>query len=710
MSEQRGLTAEDLYRFVWVGAPDVSKADGRIAYTERTVNEAKDGYMTRIRALSADGAQDILFTSGEQDASPAWSPDGTRLAFARKHGDKRQIWLLPASGGEARMLTHLSEGAGAFAWSPDGSKLLVSSQVDPDDSGHSEDGSDEDGREPGGERKKGIDGETKVGQENAGQAKTGEGGAPSKDKPLKELVVDRIRYRGDGSGLWNGKRSHLFVVDAADGEAQAVTSGEFDVGSFAWSPDGSTIAFTAYIPADSEDETDPDLLLVSDLYVADAYGGSRRKLTDSNWSIGQPAWSPDGSKIAFFASDRSYHNATLNRLYSIAAEGGDILCLTDDRDLLVGNLVVGDMRSMLPSPAPLFSEDGSSVYALFTRHGSAGLARFAADGSGHEEVIVGDRDVYQLAPDHEGGFVVAIADALNPGDLYRFSPGTKQETRLTDANGEWLGERELSAPESFWVQTEDGWNVQGWIMQPVGFDAAAAASAGAPKVPTILEIHGGPHMMYGHTFMHEFQLLAAKGYAVIFANPRGGHGYGQEFVDACRGDYGGGDYRDLMETVDYALANYAYIDEKRLGVTGGSYGGFMTNWIIGHTDRFKSAVTQRSISNWISFYGVSDIGPYFTEDQIGGDPWQDTELLWKHSPLAYVQQMRTPLLILHGEQDLRCPIEQGEQLFIALKRLGRKTRLVRFPGASHDLSRGGHPSLRVARLSHIAGWMDDHLV
>ncbi|GGO03133.1 S9 family peptidase [Saccharibacillus kuerlensis] len=676
MSEKRGLTAEDLYRFVWVGAPDVSKADGRIVYTERTVNEARDGYLTKIRAMNSSGENDVVFTSGEEDASPIWSPDGSFMAFARKHHDKRQIWLLPANGGEARVLTDLPNGVGSFKWSPDGMQLLVSSQVDPEASAEEQ----EDG----------------TSADNSG----------SKDKALKETVIDRIRYKGDGSGLWNGKRNHLFVVDASSGEAAAVTSGDFDAGSFAWSPDGSKLAFTAYIPEEGDD-TDPDFLLVSDLYVADADGGNLRKLSRSDWGIGQMAWSPDGSKIAFFASDRSYHNATLTRLYIIPADGGEITSLVTDPDLLVGNLVVGDMRAGLGSPDPLFSEDGSSVYALFTHHGSAGVARFAADGSGHEVLLDGDRDVYQLAPDHDGGFIVAVSDPLNPGDLYRFVPGTKEETRLTDANGAWLSEHELSEPEAFWVETKDGWKVHGWIMKPVGFHTAASDESS--KVPTILEIHGGPHMMYGHTFMHEFQLLASKGYAVIFSNPRGGHGYGQEFVNACRGDYGGGDYRDLMETVDYALEHYDFIDESRLGVTGGSYGGFMTNWIVGHTDRFKAAVTQRSISNWVSFYGVSDIGFFFTEDQIGGDAWQDTDLLWKHSPIAYVQQMRTPLLILHGEQDLRCPIEQAEQLFTALKRLGRKTRLVRFPGASHDLSRGGHPSLRVARLSHIAGWMDEYL-
>ncbi|MCQ4088503.1 S9 family peptidase [Saccharibacillus sp. JS10] len=666
MSEKRGLLAEDLYDFVWVGSPQVSKKDGRIVYTQRTVNEDRDGYTTRIRMISPDHDTDVYLTSGQQDISPIWSPDGMQLAFIRKQEDQNQVWLLPANGGEASVLTNLPSGIGSFKWSPDSSKLLVTSQVSENDSDEEKDSDS------------------------------------AEKEPLKETVIDRLRYKSDSGGLWNGKRNHLFVVDAISGEGNAVTSGSFDVGGFNWSPDSQKIAFTAYIPED--DNTDPDLLWVNDLHVANADGSNRVTLTNSEWSIGQLAFSPEGSQIAFFASDNSYHNATLTRLYSIPVEGGKITCLTDDPDLLVENAVVGDMRSGLGSTAPLFSEDGSSVYAMFTQRGSAGVAKFAADGSGHEILLDGERDVYQITSDHQGGLIVAISDPLNPGDLYRFSLNTRQESRLTDANSAWLSQYQLSKPESFWVDTQDGWKVQAWIMKPIGFDESSSE-----KVPAILEIHGGPHMMYGHTFMHEFQLLASQGYALIFSNPRGGHGYGQEFVNACRGDYGGGDYRDLMETVDHALETYTFIDEKRLGVTGGSYGGFMTNWIVGHTDRFKAAVTQRSISNWVSFYGVSDIGAYFTEDQIGGDAWQDTELLWKHSPIAYVQHVRTPLLILHGEQDLRCPIEQGEQLYIALKRLGRKTRFVRFPKANHELSRGGHPSLRVARLSHIAGWMDEYL-
>lgn len=669
MMSQRGITSEDLYQITWVNDPTPSPQGGQLVYVSRKTNEARDGYCSHLRLLHLGSQKDRPFTSGEKDHSPAWSPDGSQLAFLREVNGKSQVWIIASDGGEAQQISHLKHGVSSLLWSPDGHTILVKSSVDMS----------------GDEESEHTD--------------------PIDDKPklLQEHVVDRIRMKSDASGLWNGRRSHLFALAPIDAEAIPVTTGHYDVGDYAWSPDGTSIAWITQMPEEGEDHN--DYTLTNHVYLAKADGSDVQQLTPEGYTFSRLAFAPDGQSLALLASDRSYGNATLVKLYSLPISGGEPVCLSTDWDVQLNHSIVGDMRSHLTTTGPVFSRDGSSIFCLATIHGSVRIAKFARDGSSAEYILPDEREIYQFAELENGQIVAAVADTQNPGDLYMYEqpgdPGV-EPIQLTRSNPQLEDEIHLSTPETFWFNSSDGLRLQGWIMKPHGM-------VDGVKIPTILEIHGGPHMMYGFTFMHEFQILAAQGYAIVYINPRGGLGYGQQFVDACRGDYGGGDYRDLMESVDYALSQYEFIDESRLGVTGGSYGGFMTNWIVGHTDRFKAAVTQRSISNWLSFYGVSDIGYFFTEDQIGGNAWDDTEKLWKHSPLAYVDNVSTPLLILHGEQDLRCPIEQAEQLYIALKRRKQTTRLVRFPGANHELSRGGHPHLRVRRLEHIAGWFNEYL-
>ncbi|WP_405171801.1 S9 family peptidase [Paenibacillus sp. FSL H8-0280] len=669
MMSQRGITSEDLYQITWVNDPTPSPNGGQLVYVSRKTNEARDGYCSHLRLLHLGSQKDRPFTSGEKDLSPAWSPDGSQLAFLREVDGKSQVWIIATDGGEARQISHLKHGVSSLLWSPDGHTLLVKSSVDMS----------------GDEESEHTD--------------------PVDDKPklLQEHVVDRIRMKSDASGLWNGRRSHLFALAPIDAEAIPVTTGHYDVGDYAWSPDGTSIAWIAQMPQEGENHN--DYTLTNHIYLAKADGSDVQQITPEGYTFSRLTFAPDGKSLALLASDRSYGNATLVKLYTLPISGGEPVCLSTDWDVQLNHSIVGDMRSHLTTTGPVFSRDGSSILCLATIHGSVRITKFARDGSSADYICPDEREIYQFAELENGQIVAAVADTQNPGDLYMYEqpedPGV-EPIQLTRSNPQLEDEIHLSTPETFWFNSSDGLRLQGWIMKPHGM-------VDGVKIPTILEIHGGPHMMYGFTFMHEFQILAAQGYAVVYINPRGGLGYGQQFVDACRGDYGGGDYRDLMESVDYALSQYEFIDESRLGVTGGSYGGFMTNWIVGHTDRFKAAVTQRSISNWLSFYGVSDIGYFFTEDQIGGNAWDDTEKLWKHSPLAYVGNVSTPLLILHGEQDLRCPIEQAEQLFIALKRRKQTTRLVRFPSANHELSRGGHPHLRVRRLEHIAGWFNEYL-
>ncbi|WP_338067123.1 S9 family peptidase [Paenibacillus silvae] len=672
MNGKRGITSEDLYQITWVNDPVPSPQGGKLVYVSRQTNDKHDGYRSHLRMLDLSSRKDKPFTFGEYDHSPAWSPDGSQLAFIRKSEGQSQVWLMAADGGEAQQISELQYGVSSFLWSPDGNCLLVKSTVDTSP------------------------------KQQISPTAAREHDSAEKLLP-QELIVDRIRMKSDESGLWNGRRAHLFVIAPVRAEAIPVTSGHYDIGDYAWSPDGTRVAWITHIPAKDEQHT--DFSLTNHVYTSRPDGSDIKQLTPEGYAFYRLCFAPDAQSLALLASDRTYGNATLAKLYTLPISGGEPSCLSSHWDVQLNHSLVGDMRSHLVPTGPLYSRDGSSILCLASIHGSVRIARFPLDG-GHAEYLSPDEcEVYQFAELEQGQIVAAAADTQHPGDLYLYESPNDPESkavRLTLSNPQLGQDIWLCTPETFWFDTTDGLRVQGWIMKPHGV-------VDGVRVPTILEIHGGPHMMYGFTFMHEFQLLVAQGYAVVYINPRGGLGYGQQFVNACRGDYGGGDYRDLMESVDYVVSRYSFIDPARLGVTGGSYGGFMTNWIVGHTHRFKAAVTQRSICNWLSFYGVSDIGYFFTEDQIGGNAWDDTEKLWKHSPLAYVGNVQTPLLILHGEQDLRCPIEQAEQLYVALKRRKQTTRLVRFPGANHELSRGGHPYLRVRRLEHIVGWFNEYL-
>src|SRR5699024_3150371 len=298
-------------------------------------------------------------------------------------------------------------------------------------------------------------------------------------------------------------------------------------------------------------------------------------------------------------------------------------------DIQLDDAMIGDTRLGEATTGPRWSQDGQHLFFIATSFGVTGLYQADLQGS-LEAIYQADNHVFDFSYDRaKDAFIIGISTPTNPGDFYFLQKGgeTKQ---LTDVNAALLENIELSEPETINVTADDGWNIQGWLLKPYGFEENK-------KYPFILEVHGGPHAMYGQTFFHELQLLAAQGYVVLYSNPRGSHGYGQTFVDACRGDYGGKDYTDLMNAVDYALENYSFIDENRLGVTGGSYGGFMTNWIVSHTNRFKAAVTQRSISNWLSFYGVSDIGYFFTKWELGKNLLEDPQKLWDFSPLKYAE-------------------------------------------------------------------------
>lgn len=678
----RSITVEDLYKIKFLSRPCISPDGQRIAFVVTTIDEQKHEYRSSIWMVDSAGGEARRFTMGVSNtSSPGWSPDGRWLAFVseregeplgkdekkqKKQGKgKAQVWLIPTDGGEARQLTFMQHGASNPVWSPDSKQLLFSAAVGP------------------------ADEETEEGT------------------PLpKARVIDRLWYRLDGVGYIYERRKHLFLIDIANGggEARQITDGDWDDGDAAWSPDGTRIAFTS----NRVEDRDRWRYFGSDLYVLtleDGKTGELRCLTDSTRSCYAPSWSPDGKTLAFLAAPK-LASANHVELFAIDAAGNsELRNLTSEFEGSCADSTNDDMSDDHMLPPPPWSTDGKTLYTLVTHRGATRVFAIASEGAGKQPptLTVGNVYVRDFSVDHSSStMALLVEDPSHLAEIYACSTSSPGELRrITGLNDALIEEVALAIPEYMPYTGVDGWPMDGWILKPHDFDAAQ-------KYPMVVEIHGGPNSQYGYGFFHEMQVLAANGYVVLYTNPRGSTGYGRDFALAVRGAWGIKDSHDILAGVDALLAK-GYIDEQRLGVIGGSYGGFMTNWLIGHTDRFKAAVTDRSVVNRSSFFGSSDIGWEFADDDMEVTPWDDPELYMRMSPITYVKQMHTPLLIIHSEKDLRCSIEQAEELFAALKYLGRETLFVRFEGQSHGLSRGGHPKLRLERLRHITGWFEKHL-
>lgn len=695
--KKRPIMPEDLYGYRWPSQPAVA-ADGSIAYVEQTVDRENNAYATNIRLIDANG-HDQPLTEGGKDSSPAWSPDGTRLAFLRAEAGGKGLWTLTVdssgrlSTSEPTLLITSDHNILQFIWSPDGKYLAFTRKV---------------GSGPA------VTAETDAAQvgsahNEAAQAEPASTGTTQ----LLGKVYDRTTPRAEGAGWWDGKYNHLFIYKLENGEVKQLTYGAWNTAAPAWSPDSQKLAFVSKQVEDIA--LDADLQYFTDIYEITLNGEQPRKVTVSELLIEQIAYAPDGTQLTLLASDRLYGSGSHQRLYRVPIAGGRPELLAPGLDMQLGNAALSDMKSAAPSRAPQIDPASKdlAVYVPGTHEGTVDIYRMDTNGAVRSVTGAGEKDIYQYAvsPDGTQLITAALTDKL-PAELYRTDLRSGQVERVTRLNDDYFAELEVITPERFSFTASDGLTIQGWIMWPEQPTEALTTSevAGARgKLPLVLQIHGGPHAMYTGTFSHELQTLAAQGYAVLWVNPRGSMGYGQEFARACRGDVCGGDYRDLMEAVDAALDRYRFLDADRLGVGGGSYGGVMTNWIVSQTDRFRAAVSHRSISNWITLYGTSDIGISYVEGVVGGNPIDDMEMLWSRSPLAHVRNIRTPLLLLHGEADLRTPIAQADELYTALKRHGRTTRLVRFPGSNHSMLKSGKPSLRVDNFKHVNAWFARYL-
>jgi len=655
---KRGITAEDYYSFEFVGDPRISPDGKLVAYVVTTVDQKQNRRHSSIWMTTADGSRAPwqFTTSPLNSNAPRWSPDGQSIAFLSARPvegsstrasvenpaaeTRPQIWALSMNGGEARRVTNLKNGVTSFKWSPDGKRFACLSRVGPSDNR-----------------------------------------AENKDRS-DVRHYSHISYKFNDTGWFDDRRSHIFVVDANNGSAKQITSGdEWNDTDPQWSPDGTRIAFVSNRTG-KEYEEDRN----SDVWVIPAEGGALIKISDHDEADNSPRWSPDGKTIAFVGR---VHEAEHPKIWLAPSTGG------------VASTMAAQNLDLIPTDLD-WAEGGRAICFEAGVKGETHFFRVDVASKELAQVTRGARAVRAVDINDKTRQIVYLSnDFKHLDDLYIADLNGNNERRLTTLNEAVWRQIQLQDVERITYKSVDGWDVDGFFVKPLGWQEGR-------KYPMILSVHGGPAGMYGVDWYHEFQVYAARGWAVFFCNPRGSTGYGEKFERGVIGEWGGTDYKDIMNGVDAILKKYSWIDRDRLGVTGGSYGGYMTNWIVGHTNMFKAAVTLRSVVNFISDDGTRD-GAYGHRRDFEGDIFEKFDLYWDRSPLKYAKNVKTPTLILHSDNDYRVPLEQGEQWFRALKHFGVTTEFVIFPRENHNLTRSGEPKHLVESLNWQIYWFDRFL-
>ena len=675
----RSVTEMDLFKFTWIADPQISPDGSTVAFVRVTVNEKENRYETSLFSVGTAGAQPPRrLTSGSRDTTPRWSPDGRRILFVRaveKDGKTQppQLYLLEISGGEARVMTDVERGAAAPVWSPDGTSIAFTSATGPTE-------------------KKPEDGHKSDVQ-----------------------VVTKAVYRANGDPTYvdAAHHSHIFVMPV-DGRATQITDSEFDEGGIEWARDGSAIYFRSVRVAEPS-FTDAG----AEIYRVARGGGAVTKIAAIDGDVSSMALSPDGTKIAFVGTERGKPIRSYSQpdLWVVDVPGSDPRGLTPKPRNLTANYdfdiaggIGGDQappRGQNRKPI-VWSPDGNDLLVVSAEHGSSNLLHVRLDGR-ITKLTDSKQDISAYSATAQGNRLAAtFSTQTSIGDIFflDYTPAGDANhhapRQLTHVNDELFSGVQQSEPEEIWYRSFDGKQIQGWILKPPNFDASK-------KYPMILEIHGGPHSAYGNVYTHEFQWMAAKGYVVLFVNPRGSTTYGQEFGNLIQYHYPGDDYKDLMAGVDEVVKK-GYVDANRLGVTGGSGGGLLTNWTVTQTQRFKAAVAQRDIADWYGFWFTADF-TLFQPTWFRKAPWEDPQDFAARSPITHVANVTTPEMFILGDQDYRTPpADGGEMMFRALKYRKIPTVMVRFPRENHELSRSGEPWHRVERLQHIVGWMDQWLL
>ncbi len=647
MPKRRSLTLDDLYRFRDAADPRLDPAGTRVAFVVSSVDREADENRSSIWAVETAGGPPTPLTRGKSDAHPRWSRDGRRVAFLRRPDDgPAQIWVLPADGGEARKLTDLPLGVASFVWSPDGAGLAVCAPVDIEG-------------EPGNDEEK-------------------------KRRAYAPVVVRAAGFKADGTGLIGTKRVHLFVVDVESGQAEQLTKNDFNVSTPAWSANGKLIAFGG-------SASDRDVTGRSGLYVVAPEGGEADEIARWNGTAAAPVFTPDGKSIVFCGREEVGPGHT--RLFRVPVDGGtpERLLESFDRNVMIGG-------PGYPGARPDFAADGRLLFCARDR----GCTHVYAHDGDDEVKLVGGADRVASSVSVAGDKIAFLVSAPDiPSDVFVANTDGSSERRLTSLNDELLKGVRLHGAEPRTFTAPDGLDVHGWLLRGDG---------DGPR-PLLLDVHGGPHNAWNPAFLpgaHLYQeLLAAQGWSTLLLNPRGSDGYGEEFFTAVSGGWGLADEHDFLSAIDM-LVDESAVDPERLAICGYSYGGYMTNWLTARTDRFAVAVSGGCVSNEASMYGSSDLGYWIGAHEMGAELHEARDRYAEISPVSYVEHVTAPTLLLHGENDDRCPVGQAEEWFVALRRRGIEVEMVRYPGASHLFILNGRPSHRADYSRRIVDWITAH--
>lgn len=647
------------YHLKTASNPAISPDDKSIAFVvHRFLEDSHEASTDVFVKVLGDSSDPIQLTTSGKASKPAWSPDGLSIAYIdNDESDVAQIHLIDAAGGEPKRITERIANIDALAWSPDGAKIAFRSLA------------------PGEDELAAI-----------------------KADPTEPKIrtARRIRYQQDGAGWRGDSFYHLFVLKLDTGKVAQITHGDGDDGPPVWSPDGVRIAFI------SDRNTERETTSKTELYVCNADGSYLEQWSGDMFMVESIAWSPYSKRIAVTGGrDKSevggYGLTTQSSVY-VLTPGEDPVKLTDDSIRPHAN--GSGFPVTADSPRMTWRPNGVGIILGADSRGQSHILNVNPETANDTRLITDGWQITEHVTSSEAGFVVVAASTpTSHGELFLIDLNSEDVHSITSLNGEFFAEHELPTLEKFTIQ-RDQFEIESRVWLPPNFDPTK-------KYPLLLDVHGGPHSAFYDSFYPIHHVAAGAGYVVVAPNPRGSSTYGLEFATAVHSDWGIGDYEDVIAAMEH-VASREYIDESRVVIHGSSYGGFMSSWVVGHTDRFNAAVIAAPVTNLQSFYGTSDIGVNFSETQLGGERFEHLGHYNIHSPLTYARNVNTPVLLLHGEDDIRVPIEQSEQYFVALKRHGKEVEFVRLPGTSHGIFRAKHPKIRSEYFRRMLEWFGKH--